>query len=72
MRAGHAFTYQGPFPWRCCLCPFPVRQGEQACCLWQGTRLMIAHEPGTCLRNRELVSTWMGAVAVSGIEPLAT
>lgn len=63
MRVGQVFTYRGPFPWQCCWCPHLVRPGQPAVHLWQGTRLMMAHEPGSCPGFH---------VAIGGIEPPAT
>jgi hypothetical protein len=45
---GRDFTYQGPYPWICCLCPALVRAGQQAFFLRKGTSVQIAHAPGTC------------------------
>lgn len=49
MGVGQVFTYPGPFPWRCLLCQWRVLPGDTAFHLWAGTRLLLAHEPGTCL-----------------------
>lgn len=65
MRVGNSLTYQGPFPWACLFCPYQVRAGQQAVYLWQGTRLFLAHEPGSCPRPQL-------PVAIGGIEPPAT
>lgn len=61
MRIGQVFTYRGPFPWQCCLCPVLVRAGDQAVHYWHGTKLMIAHDPATCLDNQVQMNTLLGS-----------
>jgi hypothetical protein len=85
MCIGRTFIYQGRFPWRCLLCPGRVLPGDRAFFVWAGTKLMLAHEPGTCPqqaapiqaspeRSIIIYDPWLGPerVAVDGTDPSAS
>ncbi len=62
MKVSAAFTYRGPFPWRCCMCAGQILAGDLAFFLYQGGPLLMGHAGG-CPRP---------AVAVGGTEPPTT